>query len=119
MDWIAWVSILAGIISGALSGWGAAWIGRPAAQVAAEEARQRNEARRKVIADGRELLVDVARGKVSDMTLTAASEMATDARYLALRPYIPESKRLVEEVPARTILVPGETQRGMANCADL
>ncbi|WP_447643361.1 hypothetical protein [Nocardioides zeae] len=86
MSWIEWAGIPAGIISGGLSGWAAAWIGRPKAQanaeVAAEQERQRLQARRNIIEKGR-ALVDLGR----EHNLTPAA-LARETGFDTVRPHL-------------------------------
>jgi hypothetical protein len=99
MAW-EWLSIPAGVIAGTASGIGAAWIGRPAAQAAAETARTETEGR---LARRRQL-IDDAHALISESYNQNAQPyvIARDQRFVRLRPHL--SDQIVERYTGKAKL---------------
>ena len=84
------MDVVGGIIVAVIAaagGFAVGWISRPAAQVAAEETRQRSERRRQIVADARELVAEVLNEGGDGAQFI---DMERDPRYLAMRPHVPE-----------------------------
>jgi hypothetical protein len=80
----ALIGALAGAVAGASTGFVAAWLRRPIAEVRAENTRLRNTQRREVVAGARAALDEAGKGRWS------CGQLAHDRRFQAIRRYLPE-----------------------------